>query len=105
MLNIETMRFQIRTRNRPGPLLSMTYRNAQTKAYTMAKKTYRVLPFDAPINGEALFMIAGPRASVRMAKDFAKQPDGDYAVRDCLGGLRGRIRVTDGAAKVMEWTK
>ena len=38
-------------------------------------------------------------------KKLAGNPDGDYTIRDCLGGLRAVVRVTAGVSKVIEVTR
>lgn len=49
--------------------------------------------------------IATLTSSVQAKTALSGKEDGDYTVRDCLGGLRMILRVTDGKATPIETTR
>lgn len=64
-------------------------------------KTFYVRsPSDPNGRRPALAIIHGPQDRAKMDA----LPEGTYDVRDCLGGLRFRIAVDGGAARVIERT-
>lgn len=63
-------------------------------------RTFNVYERDGSQTKSVAHLTSPAQAKLKMCS----LPDGDYTVRDCLGGLRMIVRVTDGTPDVIETT-